>query len=740
MLAVLAIGLAATWVSAVPASNGQTTSATGLVAGRVRNVAVGAGGYVTGIFADSHEKGLFYIRTDMGGAYRWDAVAARWIPILEQQHDSSDFGIESIAVDPSRARTVYIQTGKYPGDKARIIKSIDAGDTWTQLPVPPHLASSGNGPNRMVGERLQVDPNLSDRLVLASRSIGLWRSPDGGAHWTQLGLAPAKTDFPKGAEKLGLSFVAFDKASGKAETPTPILYVGVFDPASPTGGVWKSTDGGENWKPMQGGLKTPARAAVASDGTLFVTYLATKEREGGVFKAARDAETLVNVSPEVGLGFCALALDPSNPKTVYASQAKGVFRLKTFASADGGATWHAVGAVHGIGNLATRDGSQWFGNISQLAVNPFNPREVWMGDWLGVLRTSDIADAAKPWDFLFAGHEEIVPLVLVCAPTGAPLLCGSADVNGHRFTDVTIPPVDQFRNPAFGSTTGLDFCEADPNVWARVYKSFVGATPGAYSTDNGVHWATFKSVPPGVEGGRIAVSATDPRRFVWSTEKSGVFYTADQGAHWTRAETAPLVCSWEFSQNAQALASDRVDGNTFYILKDTAGKPTGHAEIWRSTDGGQTWAMSGSMPYSSHANIYQYKLIASPSAKGKLWISLGHERVCKSSDGGQTFTTVPGVGTAGMIAFGKAAPGQTEPAVFLYGGAGGKSGLFRSDDDGATWTTVDLSAPICDDPRVIGADRQTFGRVYIGTDGRGIYVIDSAPTPAPAGAGRVNTR
>ncbi|MEY3898363.1 MAG: hypothetical protein RLZZ214_3884, partial [Verrucomicrobiota bacterium] len=85
--------------------------------GHVRNVAVGAGGYVTGIFSDPNEKGLFYIRTDMGGAYRWDSIHSRWIPILEKQN-ASDFGIDSIAVDPSHARTVYIQTGKYLYDKA----------------------------------------------------------------------------------------------------------------------------------------------------------------------------------------------------------------------------------------------------------------------------------------------------------------------------------------------------------------------------------------------------------------------------------------------------------------------------------------------------------------------------------------------------------------------------------------------------------------------------------------------
>jgi len=690
--------------------------------GQVRNVVVGAGGYVSGIFADPNEKGLFYIRTDMGGAYRWDLVNSRWVPILEKQ-SSSDFGIDSIAVDPSNARTVYIQTGKYLYDKVKILKSTDAGNTWISMPTPPKLASAGNGPNRMVGERLQVDPNMPSLLYLASRTIGLWKSTTGGSSWEQVPQSALKEPFPKGEDKQGLSFVTFDKTSGKAGAPTPIIYVGVYQKAGANGGVWKSVDTGKNWKLMQGGAKTPARASVASDGTLYVTYLGGKEIEGGVFKAARNATTLVNCSPEPKLSYCALAIDPQNPKKIYASQAGGAYRLKTFASTDGGAKWSLVGAVHGIGNPATRDGSQWFGNISQLVVNPFDSKEVWMGDWLGVLRTKDIGDVQQPWDFLIAGHEEIVPLILVSAPSGAPLLSGAADVNGHRFTDLTLPPVNQFTNPSCGSTTGLDFCETDPNVWARVYKSFIGAHPGGYSTDNGVSWTPFKTVPPGVEGGRIAVSATNPKLFVWSTEKGKVFYTTDQGDQWTQAVNAPNVSSWEFSQDAQALASDRVDGNTFYIFKNVTAKPTGRGEVWRSTDGGQNWTLAGTLPYKGHDTAYQYKIITSPSAKGKLWISIAHEYVAKSSDGGETFTTVSGAN--GMIAFGKAAPGQSELVVFIFGGAQGKSGLLRSDDDGVTWKKIEMSAPINDEPKVIGADRQAFGRAYIGTDGRGIYVIDS---------------
>ncbi|MBE7158088.1 MAG: hypothetical protein INR62_06575, partial [Rhodospirillales bacterium] len=692
------------------------------VAGQVRNVAIGGGGYVTGICADPNEKGLFYIRTDVGGAYRWDAVNARWIPLLDRL-SASDFGVESIAVDAGHARTVYLQTGKYLYDKAKILKSTDAGENWTPMNTPPKLASFGNGPQRMAGERLQVDPNQPDTLFLASRTIGLWKSTDGSNTWSQVNRA-ANEPFPKGEDKVGLNFVVFDKGSGKPGQATPVLYVGVVDKAGADGGVWKTADGGKSWVHLEGGLKSPARAAVAADGTCYVTFLGGKDFPGGVFKAPREANALTACAPDPKLGYCAISADPADPKTIYASQYAS-YNSKTFVTHNAGQNWTVAGAVHGVGNPATRDGSQWFGNISQLAANPFSAGEVWMADYLGVLRTPNISDPAKPWNFLVTGHEEIVPLILVGAPGGAPLLSGSADVNGHRSADLTVPPPGQFRDPSFGSTTGLDFCEADPNVWARVYKSFVGAPPGGYSTDDGVKWTPFKNVPHGVDGGRIAVSATNPKVFVWSTEKGKVFFTKDQGSTWEQATTAPAVSSWEFSQNAQVLTSDRVDGDTFYLLRPVGEKPVGRAEIWRSVDGGQTWAVAGTIPLKTHESVTQYKVIASHAAKGKLWVALAYEGVYRSADGGQTFTGVPEASTVGMIAFGKGRPGGREPAVFLYGGVGGAAGLFRSDDDGGSWKKIELQSPINDAPKIIGADRQTFGRVYIGTDGRGIYVVDS---------------
>jgi hypothetical protein len=65
-----------------------------------RNVKVGGGGFAPSIVFSRVERGLAYLRTDMGGAYRWDAADRSWKPLEDSIAQSSYFGIESIAADP----------------------------------------------------------------------------------------------------------------------------------------------------------------------------------------------------------------------------------------------------------------------------------------------------------------------------------------------------------------------------------------------------------------------------------------------------------------------------------------------------------------------------------------------------------------------------------------------------------------------------------------------------------------
>nr|AIA87826.1 CAZy families CBM2/GH74 protein [uncultured Herpetosiphon sp.] len=78
---------------------------------------VGGGGYCDDIIFNPTEKNLIYARTDMGGAYRWDATNKKWIAITDWiGHDDENYaGCDSLATDPIDTNRVYIQAGKYTG-------------------------------------------------------------------------------------------------------------------------------------------------------------------------------------------------------------------------------------------------------------------------------------------------------------------------------------------------------------------------------------------------------------------------------------------------------------------------------------------------------------------------------------------------------------------------------------------------------------------------------------------------
>jgi len=80
------------------------------------NVVIGGGGFSPNIVFSPAEKGLAYLRTDVGGVYRWDAQQQRWLPLEDSQWQDSYFGIESVAPDPRDPNVVYLAAGMYYGD------------------------------------------------------------------------------------------------------------------------------------------------------------------------------------------------------------------------------------------------------------------------------------------------------------------------------------------------------------------------------------------------------------------------------------------------------------------------------------------------------------------------------------------------------------------------------------------------------------------------------------------------
>ena len=94
------------------------------------NVTLGGGGFVTGIIFSPAEKGLVYVRTDVGGAYRRDSSGGPWTPLLDwvNQTDWNLFGVESLACDPSEAGRVYVAAGTYNNPGASNGEVLRSGD------------------------------------------------------------------------------------------------------------------------------------------------------------------------------------------------------------------------------------------------------------------------------------------------------------------------------------------------------------------------------------------------------------------------------------------------------------------------------------------------------------------------------------------------------------------------------------------------------------------------------------
>jgi hypothetical protein len=136
---------------------------------RFQNVIFVAGGFITGFVAHPAERGLYYVRTDIGGAYRWDSAAKRWQPLQDWLpfSDRNLLGAESIAIDPTDAKKLYIAAGTYTNNgtpNGAILRSSDQGRHFTIARVP--FKMGGNEDGRFAGERLQRPGRASNNFRL----------------------------------------------------------------------------------------------------------------------------------------------------------------------------------------------------------------------------------------------------------------------------------------------------------------------------------------------------------------------------------------------------------------------------------------------------------------------------------------------------------------------------------------------------------------------------------------------
>jgi photosystem II stability/assembly factor-like uncharacterized protein len=332
-----------------------------------RDVGPMRGGRSFGVAGHADQPDTYYFGSVGGGVWKTENSGHTWLPISDEGIAIGSIG--AIAVAPSNANVVYVGTGE-PDIRSQhsygigMFKSSDAGKTWT------HIGLEGT---RQIG-RVVVDPADANRVYVAALGNvygpnpdrGLYRSTDGGKTWKKILF---KTDDPN---NVGAIDVAIDPKNYR------VLYASlwatrrppwsVYAPSNmPGGGLYKSTDGGDTWKPLTTGL--PADSFVGKIGIAVSPSNPNRlwavvddigagvaparggggdrpTPHGGVYTSddAGASWKLMNSENRLwgrGWYFGGVAVDPTNPDKAY------VINTATYMTTDGGKTFVPIKGAPG---------------------------------------------------------------------------------------------------------------------------------------------------------------------------------------------------------------------------------------------------------------------------------------------------------------------------------------------------------------------------------------------------------
>ncbi|MEU5718683.1 1,4-beta-glucanase [Streptomyces sp. NPDC020403] len=721
-----AAAVAATAAALPVAAPGSATAAAGRPGRtqphRWRTAAIGGTGFVTGILFHPSVRGLAYARTDIGGAYRWEERDSRWTALTDfvGWDDWNLMGVEAMAVDPAHPDRLYLALGTYSGPSygpGAVLRSQDRGATWARTDLTVRLGANEDG--RGTGERLLVDPRDSETLRLGTRHDGLLLSGDRGASW-----AP-DTAFPVSGSAGGQG-VTLLVAAGRT------VYAGWGDGGT---ALYRTTSSG-GWEPVPGqpsgaAAKVPVRAAYdAHTRALYVSYAdgpgPNNQADGSVHRLDTATGTWTDVTPVApgggdAFGYGGLAVDAARPGTVVVSTNNRWGPVDTlFRSTDGGASWTSLKDT-AVLDVSETPYLKWGGEpkfgwwIQAVAVDPFDSRHLLYGTGATIFGTRDLVR----WAPEIRGLEESSVRQLIAPPTGARLLSGLGDIGVMYHESLTSSPSrGMASNPVFGTATGLALATLKPSYVVRTGWPSGSGAAGASSHDGGASWQPFASQPTTAASapGPVAVSA-DGTVLLWSFvhwdgTKYAAHRSADGGATWAEVATFP---------KGGTPVADPADPARFYVYDTDTGT------LFRSTDGGATFTAGASgLP----AGDTQFRVAAAPGRTGDLWLSAKEHGLLRSVDGGLTFTAVAGCQASYALGFGRAKDRgrHAYPAVFQTGRVSAthhEVAVLRSDDAGRTWIRVnDDSHRWGWTGEVITGDPRIHGRVYLGTNGRGIQYAD----------------
>lgn len=628
------------------------------------------GARVNTIAVDPTDKNTIYIGYSDGGAWKTVDGGQSWAPIFDSQ---SFLSIGTIAIDPDNPDHIYIGTGDpnvsgYPFIGDGIWKSTDGGQSWENI---------GLGDQRIIA-RMAVNPGHTQRIYAAAMGLPFERNNDRGFYRGATSGNFQQTLFI--ADQAGIIDLAVSPQN------PDVVYAAAWDrirnnqESLVTGEhcrIWKSTDGGQNWAQLDGGLPTGEQCRIG------------------------------------------LAIDPGNDQHILACYAgDNLDFLGLFESFDGGQSWHqnpCTGLDYGF-----QAGFAWY--FGQIRINPFNNQDIWL---LGVTSYRSL-DGGQHWyeaagfnQGIHADHHDLVFLSnneLLLATDGGLYRSNDGGANWARAENI---PTTQFYRVAYNPHhPELYYGGAQDN----------GTLSGNASNING--WEHLF----GGDGFQAVFHPTNPDIFYYEFQYGGIRGTTDGGdffddatngidgndrLHWDMqyiisqhdpdimyTGTQRLYQSHGHLPTWTPITGDLTDGNIygarFHTISTINESPLDPNQVYVGTTDANVWRVN---PFtSSETNVsaglperYVTDLAASSSNPDRIFVSQSGYRdndfsahIHRSDNRGATWTPIGGdmpdiaVNTLQIL------PGHEDSVIF----AGTDAGVYITTNGGGHWERLGTGMPI----------------------------------------------
>jgi hypothetical protein len=387
-----------------------------------------------------------------------------------------------------------------------------------------------------------------------------------------------------------------------------------------------------------------------------------------------------------------------------------------FRSTDGGKHWKgleekAISDDSLSPYLTGEDGKVGFGHwMGALALDPFDPNRLLYGTGATLWSTTDLLETdtnrSTHWVVGAKGIEETAVISLLSPATGPHLFSGLGDIGCFRNDDLDVSPRGgALRQPLLSNCDSLRLAASRPELMVRAGRTWGGKSHGGFSRDHGQTWTPFPTEPATAEHGGTVALSSDGSVLMWATGTGVLASSNDLGTTWKSTDQAP--------PHGQLFA-DPVAPTRFYLYDPELGSLF-------SSEGPEAdfKPLSATLPRNC-------KFAIVPDRSGDLWLASkdGLFRV-NASAAAPTAIRFAGVAAAYAIGFGRAlADGY--PTVFMSGKIGEVEGIFRSTDAGQTWLRVDDDTHRFGWIGVLTGDPRVFGRVYLGSNGRGVILAEPA--------------